>query len=260
MTPSNNPQTSRDWISGWILDAYPADQGQVAVWIISETGERIRLIDSFQPNIYVSAQTEDLERLIGKIFRNPDIAKWQFADKYASPTDQQKSKVLEITLKDYRKTSGLTREILRLGDYLRYEIHNCDLHADRAYFFSKDLFPLAHVQVRNGKTHLTYQLQDSVDNIDYAVPDLDIMKLDIEIAKTAKIAKFDDPISQIKLTQNEKQITIDSGDEADKLLSLTRNVQELDPDFIVTQRRRQHRFPIPHSTSHRKQHSARPDS
>ena len=30
-----------------------------------------------------------------------------------------------------------------MGDYLRYEMHNCDMQSDRSYFFSRDLFPLA---------------------------------------------------------------------------------------------------------------------
>ena len=46
--------TSPDLLRGWIFDVYPGDEGEIIVWIISETGERIRLIDKFQPQIYVS--------------------------------------------------------------------------------------------------------------------------------------------------------------------------------------------------------------
>jgi hypothetical protein len=34
-----------------IMDACPAEGGEVAVWNITETGERRRLIDKFQPKI-----------------------------------------------------------------------------------------------------------------------------------------------------------------------------------------------------------------
>ena len=37
----------------------------------------------------------------------------------------------------------LTNTILRMGDYMRYQVSNCDLKGDRAYFFSHDIFPLA---------------------------------------------------------------------------------------------------------------------
>jgi len=43
-------------IRGWLLDVYPSDFGKVAVWVITEKGERIRLTDKFQPCIYVSAK------------------------------------------------------------------------------------------------------------------------------------------------------------------------------------------------------------
>jgi DNA polymerase elongation subunit (family B) len=75
---------------------------------------------------------------------------------------------------------------------------------------------------------------DSVESIDYALPPLRILHLKIEIAKTSKIASLQDPIANISLEQEEKRIVIDSGDEAEKLLQLSKMVKELDPDIIVT--------------------------
>jgi hypothetical protein len=89
--------------------------------------------------------------LISRLHNDQAIASWTFVYKYAQPTDTEKSRVLELTLKDCRKTPSLTRKILRMGDYLRYEIHNCDLRGDRDYFFSHDIFPLAKVEVTNLK-------------------------------------------------------------------------------------------------------------
>ena len=147
---SNGSQTlCHDRIRGWILDVYPAGEGEIAVWIISKTGERIRLIDTFHPKICVSGKQDEIERLASGFYSNHNITQWSFAQKYAHPTDTQKSRVLEITLNDYRKAPHFTREILRIGDYAKYEIHNCDLHADRAYLFSKDLFPLAFLEIKN---------------------------------------------------------------------------------------------------------------
>ena len=142
MQTNNSPK-----IRGWIFDVYPTEIGQMAVWIIAENGQRIRLPDKFQPKIYVSGKKEDVEKLVGRIYSNPDIANWRFVFKYANPTDTEKSRVLEITLKDCRKVSTLTNQILKIGDYMRLEVHNCDLKGDRAYFFVHDLFPLAFLEV-----------------------------------------------------------------------------------------------------------------
>jgi DNA polymerase I len=220
--------------NGWIFDVYPSAQGEVAVWIICENGERIRLTDRFEPKIYVSGKIEEIERLASRLYSSSIIKSWGFAFKYAHPTDTQTTKVLEVVLKDCRQTAKFTRNILQMGDYLRYEIHNCDLHGDRTYLFDKDIFPLAYVTVENSKAGLQYNLLDSVESTDYAIPPLRTMKLTVEIAKKGKIANFDDPIDRISVAQANTQLTIDSGSEDEKLLQLTRIVEESDPDIIVT--------------------------
>ncbi len=232
---SSKTDQNHSAVRGWVLDAYPAGEGEVAVWIITEAGQRIKLTDRFQPKIYVSAKQDELERLISHLYDNQSIASWNFVYKYAQPTDSEKSKVMELTLKDSRKTPALTRSILKLGDYLRYEIHNCDLRGDRDYFFTHDIFPLAFVEVNAGQAGLEYKLLDSTTSNDYAVPDLRMLKLEVRIAKKGKIANFNDPIDAVQLTQNQERICVDEGDEADKLLQLVKIVRELDPDFLVTE-------------------------
>jgi len=230
-------------VKGWILDAYPSNEGEITVWIISEAGQRIRLIDKFHPKIYISSKQDSIEPVIGRLYNNSDVAKWSFTYKYAQPTDSEKSKVLELELKDCRRTQSLTNTILRLGDYIRYQVSNCDLKGDRAYFFSHDIFPLAFVEVKVEKTGLQYTLLDSVASMDYAIPPLRVMKLEIEIAKKSKIAAFNDPIGTILMNQDQEKIRIDAGNEAEKLHQLAKTVKELDPDFLVTTGGDSHVFP-----------------
>ena len=92
--------------------------------------------------------------------------------------------MLELTLKDYRKAPTLTQEILQLGDYSKLEVHNADLHTDRAYLFSKDLFPLALVEIQKQNDKLVYTLKDDVSSTDYLVPPLKKLKMEIDIAKS----------------------------------------------------------------------------
>ena len=232
--PSNNNPATSNCFKGWILDVYPSAQSEVAVWIICENGERVRLTDRFEPRVYISGKTEDVERLASRFYSSSIIKSWNFAFKYAHPTDTERTKVLEVMLKDCRKTSTFTHSILRMGDYLRYEIHNCDLRGDREYLFAKDIFPLAHVTVEKSAFGLRYTLLDSVESTDYAIPPLRIMKLAVEIAKKGKIANFDDPIDHITVAQADRRAMIDSGGENEKLLQLTQTVEKLDPDLIVT--------------------------
>jgi DNA polymerase, archaea type len=219
---------------GWIFDVYPSAFGEVAVWLIAESGERIRLADLYQPKVYISGDKENLERLAKGLFSNRNVAAWRFTCKCTRPTDTEKSTVLEVALKDSRQTALFTKAILKLGDYLTYEVHNCDLHGDRAYLLDHDLFPLAFVEVRNTRDGLQYTLLDSIESLDYKVPCLRIMQIQVEIAKQGKLPGFEDPVKLIRLCQAEKQLTIDCGEEKDKLMQLVREVESWDPDIILT--------------------------
>ncbi|MGE5556857.1 MAG: DNA polymerase domain-containing protein [Methanocella sp.] len=141
---------------------------------------------------------------------------------------------MELTLKDYRKATYLTKEILRLGDYSRLDVHNADLHTDRAYLFSRDLFPLAFVDIQKKGGRLVYTLKDDVASTDYSILPLKTLKMEIKIAKSGKIAQVTDPIKQVTLTQQETTVTIGERDEAETLLKLAKAVWELDPDFLLT--------------------------
>ncbi len=108
------------------------------------------------------------------------------------------------------------------------------MHGDRGYLFSHNLFPLAFLEVEANNSSLNYQLLDSVESTDYSLPPFRIMQISLEINKTGKIASLNDAIGSLCITQAEKQVIMDSGEEGDKLVQLTKTVKELDPDIIVT--------------------------
>lgn len=240
---SDNVSANLNRVKGWILDIYPAAPGKMAVWIITKNGERKRLTDEFKPRIYVSGTQEDMEKLASRLYTSRAVASWHFVSKYAEATDREKSKVLEIELNDCRSVPFFSRWILELGSYLRYRIYNSDLHSDQAYIYDRDVFPLALVDIEAGKTRLKYALCDSAESVDYSIPPLRIMQVQVDIAKKAKIAKFSDPIAKIVLNQKGASLVIDSGDEGEKLLQFVQFIKEFDPDMLLTTGGDAHLFP-----------------
>jgi len=206
----------------------------MTIWVITENGERIRLIDGFEPKVYISGKEEDLERLFTRFFANRSIASCDFVYKYASPTDIEKSKVLEVALKDCRRVPRFVRRVLEMGRYLRYELHNCDLKSTQAYLYDRNIFPLAFVEINVEKHRLMYDLLDSVESVDYQIPPLRIMRVHVDINKKGKIVSFDDPLEKIIVSQDDKETIVDSCDEIDKLLQFVEAVEELDPDIVWT--------------------------
>ncbi len=230
-------------VKGWIFDLYPSAFGQMSIWVIAETGKRIRLIDEFEPKIYISGEEGDMERLLTRFFANRSVASCRFVYKYASATDTEKSRVLEVALKDCRRIPFFVRGVLEAGGYLRYQVHNCDLKGAQAYLYDRDIFPLAFVEIEVEEHQLRYHVLDSVGSVDYQVPPLRIMRLHVDIAKKGKIASFDDPLKEIVVSQDKKRIIMDSGDEKEKLLRFVEVVEKLDPDVLLTRGGDSHVFP-----------------
>ena len=239
---SSNVPANPKRVRGWLFDVYPSAHGEITVWIIADNGERVKLTDKFKPKVYVSGKLENLDRLTSRFFNSKIIASWGFVYKFACATDLEKSKVLEVELEDSNYMQFFTREVLELGRYLQYQVHNCDLHGDQAYLYDRDLFPLALVEVESEDSGLKYDLFDSVESVDYQIPQLRVMRVQVGIAKRGKIANLNDPIGKMVLSQADGQTVIDSVDERDKLLHFVQAVKDYDPDFVLTRGGDQHLF------------------
>jgi DNA polymerase elongation subunit (family B) len=242
MQPNRN-LVSFKRVRGWIFDLYPSKFGEFTVWVIGENDERIRLTDTFKPKIYVSENEQALDKLVCEFFKSGIVASWNFVYKYANPTDIEKSKVLEIELKDCRYISVFARRVLKAGGYLRYRVHSCDLRGEQAYFYDRAVFPLAFVEIEVEKNGLIYTLMDSVESVDYRVPPLRIIEVNVEVSKKGKIANLSDPIQRVVVNQTESVTVIESGNERDKLLDFVQIVKNLDPDVILTRGGDSYLFP-----------------
>jgi len=233
LQPLNNPAIPRR-LRGWILDVYPSATQQMNVWLIAEDGQRIHLRDKFKPTIYVSDKENQLNSLFYKFFSDSSVDSCRFVQKHASPTASERTKVLEVVLKDYRKASSVVRRVLQAGRYLRYRVHNCDLKPSQVYLYERDIFPLAFVEIEVRKCGLGHRLLDSVESIDYLVPPLKIIRFGLEVAKKNRLAAFNEPLEKAVLSGEGKEVVVDSGEERDKLLQIVETVARLDPDVILT--------------------------
>jgi DNA polymerase elongation subunit (family B) len=242
LQPSRSPPNP-DHVKGWILDVYPSAPGEFAVWIIAENGERLRLADSFKPKIYISGKEDSLQRLAGQFLYDSAVVSWDFVRRYAKATDSEESTVLEVTLKDCRTSPSFTRRVLKSGRYLQYDVFNCDLKHEQLYFYNRHVFPLALVEIESENAQLKYNLLDSAESVDYMLPSLRILKIDVEVAKQGKIARLSDPIGKIVVSQGSDKVIIDLEDEQTKLLRLVQAVKDFDPDIIVTRGGDSHLFP-----------------
>jgi len=235
LTESRSNLASLNPLRGWILDLYPSAPGQMTVWFITENGERVKFMDEFQPKLYVSGNIADLSKLSEKLRNSKSTVKWAYVEKYADFMNDKKSKVLEITVSDCRRRPHFARKVLRLGGYEKFRLHNVDVPDVQTYLYDRDIFPLAYVGVAVQGKRLAYWLMDSVESVNYKLPPLRSVELDVQIAKKEPIPSLSDETQTITIQSNSKEIIIDEGDEKQKLLSMVEAVQKEDPDIILTE-------------------------
>ncbi|MGQ9551530.1 MAG: DNA polymerase domain-containing protein [Candidatus Bathycorpusculaceae bacterium] len=221
-------------VKGWLLDVYPSYSNEMIVWMIAENGERVRLVDKFLRRIYVSGSLPDLQDLAEKIGDDESIFDLRLVEKYADFTEASKSTVLEVDIGDYSRVSFLARKILELGHCERFRLCNVDVPVSQAYLYERDVFPLAHVLVVDSGNRLGYDVLDSAESCEYAVPPFRSLWLNVSIKREGGPPRFSNEIENITLESGDWAIVISDGSEADKLLELVKTVEEVDPDLIFT--------------------------
>lgn len=220
-------------VRGWIFDVYPSTDGHMNVWIICENGKRIKLVDTFRPRFYVSANKGTLTELQNLVSKLP-VCSCRFVRKYTE-SSSSRSVVLEVTVKNYKRIPFFVRKILDSGNYLKYQVHNSDVPPSQLYIYERDLFPLAFVEIKIEKYALSYKLLDSVEAVNYTVPPFRFAELQLSSTKKHKPSTFKESIDEIGLVfDNGEKIVVDSGTERYKLLHAAYLIRKFDPDIIFT--------------------------
>jgi len=225
---------SLDPLRGWILDLYPSAFGEMTVWLITEKGERVKFIDEFLPKMYVSGKIADLAKLASKLRSCKSVIKWAYVEKHADFMSDKKSRVLEVTVADCRVRLLLARRILRLGGYAKYRLYNVDVPDVQMYLYERGIFPLAYVGVAFQGKRVAYWLMDSVESLNYKLPPMHLLKLEVQIAKKKVVPSFKDAIQSITLESNGEGIVISEGNEKQKLLNMVEAVWKENPDVVLT--------------------------
>ncbi len=206
----------------------------MVIWLKQRNGNVISLIDSWSPSIYVYADNrEDMKRLL----HIPEVATFvsslDFEYKITDITDREPRQVLRLTLRNAKEVLKLAKAVYCSAPYGLYQIYNADIDSVQMYMYEHDLFPLALVKAHANNGKIEWSLLDSVDRIEYELPNLKELQLFVKHNKQGLLAKPEDPIASIELLSNGERIAIE-GDEQNILLQLVERVHEIDPDIVFT--------------------------
>jgi DNA polymerase I len=214
---------------GWILDLYPK-AGRMIIWLKKPDGACIRLTDNWTPRVHVGGDYDGLLDLASKLH----MFECRFVDRFERPGAQSKSKVLEVEVGREKEALSLARKIQRYGNYSKFRLYNVDIPSTQMYLYSKDLFPLALVEAETASEGIKWTLKDSRERLDYELPPLKEIRLQVTTKKKGRIRRFEDELDSIIIQDANETVTIDSGGEMEKLLTMVDTFHELNPDLVMT--------------------------
>src|SRR5437667_1986437 len=216
---------------GWILDLYHKP-GYMVVWLKKPDGRCVRLIDRWKPKLHVGGNYRELVDLACKSY----IKQCQFVDKFERAGDIEKTRVLEIEVETDDEAAKLANRIQREGKYSRFRLYDVDIPSPQVYLHHKDLFPVAPIEPDAKDDEVQWNLRDSRETIDYKLPTLLEIRLEVKTRKTRKIRTFEDEIGSLQIKHDDGEaFTIDSGSEGEKILGLVDCFREADPDIVITE-------------------------
>src|SRR5438445_4053954 len=209
---------------GWILDLYHKP-GQMVVWLKKTDGKCVKLTDKWKPRIHVGGDYRELIDLACKSYIENSI----FVDKFERPGDIEKSRVLEVVVENDEEAAKLAQRIQRESNYSNFRLYDVDIPSPQTYLYQKDLFPLALLEAEKKGEKIEWTLRDSRETIDYKLPPLRKIRLEIKTRKHKRIRTFEDELDSVSITDREVMLILDSGSEEEKLFRLVETFNELDP-------------------------------
>jgi DNA polymerase elongation subunit (family B) len=241
----------------------------MTVWIKTLDGRAIQLKDSnWRAKIYASGEAcDDPKYLESRVSSFGLIHSIKYIYKRADILRSEKNRVLEIELEDAYKIKRLAQvleEAFQNPDSLK--LYNVDVLPEQQYFYEKDLFPLAYVEIdvdqESGGEIRRWNVLDNVSSYNYETPKLKMLRLAIEISdlvprmgsKLLAISLYspDDERDNEEEGGKEREIArIEFSSEESILREAMNEIERFDPDLIITQNGDSFVFPFLYSKANK---------
>jgi DNA polymerase I len=224
-------------LSGWLFDAY-AKNDKMVFWIKQNNGRTVRLEDEWSHPIY--AATDD-KSLFKEIMENEAfsslVSSSQIVPKYEKLTDSKESPVLQLRLKDSNKAVRLASEIEKKFRFGEIRLYNVDVLPAQTYFYEHDIFPLAYCHTNSNKSTLNWNIKDDVWSSDYELPQFENIHLRVfPKIDEGTIPRYKDRIDHIEIQKyfTGENIQIQEESEIDIIGKLMKEIESINPDFMLT--------------------------
>jgi len=255
---------------GWFLDVSTGRDG-IFLWVKPRNKKRvIKIQQDFHPEFFAVPKKHvagDLKRLKKILSSHPNVKKVRICEKYVRLEDSEKARLFGVSVS---KPSVFKKTVNEIDELKFFTLYNTDIPIAQMYFYTKELFPMSFCEFKirfertafNGKPKfflISITLKDDNEKLFYEFPPLRAVWLEIEVQQKDIKPYFNEPLKSatISLVKNEEnanipradgekkkqKIFINEGTEKQKLRRITRVIEALDPDIILTHKGDEFVFP-----------------
>ncbi len=250
----------QDQFDGWLLDVSTYHSG-VILWVKTLKEQKVvKIFHDFCPEFFAVPKShvgKDFKRLRQILKSHHNIKDIRLCEKYVKLEDHEKVKILGVSVV---KPSVFKKTIKEIDEIGLFTLYNTDLPISQMYFYVNDLFPMSlcsfkvkFEKKKKGDGHLmrliSLELKDNNEELFYDLPPLKAVWLDIKIQQRGMRSYFNEPLvfAEISIVekdekanipradgQRKRKILIDKADEAETIKSISKVIERLDPDIILT--------------------------
>ena len=190
----------------------------------------MKLEDEYHPKLYIYGEPSKLRRLLKILEASETVHAYRWSEKYVSPGDLKKRRVLEVEVTDPAKAPHFARKIVRLGGYRDYEVFNVDIPPEQRYLYDTNLYPTAFIQAKQTLNCLILSIAEDPRQLDYELPPFKRVLLEVEADGRMKPSTR---LKKIVIRTRRERFEV-TGSEAEMLIETARLIEEIDPDLIFT--------------------------
>ncbi|MFW9865748.1 MAG: DNA polymerase domain-containing protein [Candidatus Thorarchaeota archaeon] len=251
----------QEQFDGWLLDVSTHSNG-VILWVKTVKEQRItKIFHEFCPEFFAVPKRhagKDFKRLKQILISHHNIKDVKICEKYVKLEDHKKEKIFGVSVV---KPSVFKKTIAEVDEIGLFTLYNTDLPIAQMYFYVNDLFPMAlcGFKVKLGKKErvreplmrlISLELKDDNEKLFYELPPLKAVWLDIKVQQRGLRSYYNDPLAYAEVSivekdetadipradgQRKRKILIDEADEAETIKMISKVIERLNPDIILTQ-------------------------
>ena len=218
--------------TGWLLDVY-IEEDQAILWIKTEEGNTLKLIDCYEPYFYIEPKSEKDGVELFQILRDMELIKeirWE--QKFININNNASEKLIRVATYLIHHYNLLLKVLQH--DTLRQRIrhqYNTNLSHLQRYLFTQLKIPVtSKVSVEYADRKL--KSIKRINNDEGTQPPFSIMQVEIITTTDQTILDTDYPIQSINARYNEEDVTFHD-DESTLIQDFSNYVVSKDPDIII---------------------------